>query len=554
LLTLRNARLYTALQSEVTERQRLENRFWASLHKTETLYHTSRTLNAPYFSDSVLLEVTNQVAAAIHADQVLLVSLDTHNRRVRHFIVGGTGGGQVVPLSYDELVEGLTGRVLREGLPALLQKTEAQARATEHGLYWYKGLYTGSIAAAPLFARSQVFGVLMAVNRAEQPDFVQADLDLLLAIAAQVAITIQNAQLFQAVTEERSRLRALIQSSRDGIILLGLDMHVLVINRPALDLLKLPGDPVSWGDQWFWDALSRLYEHSPQAVDVILSEVRRVQAGDARSGEGEMQVGARIIHWLNLPVLETERAVGRLFVLQDVTEARLLERFREDLTHTMVHDLRNPLSGIYAGLRLLSTDYDSVFTQSHHRILEAAQDSVQRMLRLVGAILDINRLESGKMPLSLTLFDFTVLLEDVLAMQAPIAAERQLTLGKEVSPDLPQVRADRDLVERVLQNLVGNALKFTPAGGTVGVRVVIPTTPACKLQVSVSDTGPGIPEDVRKRLFQKFVTGSHQERGSGLGLAFCRMALEAHGERIWVVETSGGGSTFAFTLPLPDCD
>ncbi len=554
LITLRNARLYTALQSEVTERQRLENRFWATLHKTETLYRISRTLNAPYFSDSVLLDVANQVSSALHADQVLLASLDLHNHRSQHFIVGGPGGTQVVPLSYDELWEGLTGRVMRKGTPVLLSKADAQAQAAEHGLYWYKGFYAGAMAVAPLFAHSQVFGVLLAVNRPEQPDFAQADVNLLMAIAAQVATAIQSAQLFQAVTEERSRLRALIQSSRDGVILLGLNMHVLVINHPALELFKLPGDPDSWSDQWFWDALSRLYEHSPQAVDVILSEVRRVQDGDERPGEGEIPVGTRIIHWLNLPVLGAERTAGRLFVLQDVTEARLLERFREDLTHTMVHDLRNPLAGIYAGLRLLATDYDSVFTQSHQRILEAAQNSVQRMLRLVGAILDINRLESGKIPLNLTAFDFVALLDDVLAMQTPIAVERSLALRKEVLTDVARVWADRDLVERVLQNLLGNALKFTPAGGMVTVSTLVLGTPVCKLQVSVSDTGPGIPEDVRKRLFQKFVTGSHQERGSGLGLAFCRMALEAHGERIWVVETSGCGSTFAFTLPLPDCD
>lgn len=554
LIALRNARLYTALQGEVAERQRMENRFWGSLHKTETLYRIGRTLNAPYFSDSVLLDVTNQIAAALHAGQVVLASLDSHNHRVQHFIVGGAGAEQVAPLSYDEVLAGLTGRVIREGLPVLLLRDAAQSRAAEHGLYWYKGLYTGAMAAAPLFAHGQGFGVLLAVNPPDRPDFAQADLNLLMAIAGQVATAIQSAQLFQAVTEERSRLRALIQSSRDGVILLGLNMHVLVINRPALDLLKLPGEPDEWVDQWFWDALSRLYEHSPQAVDVILSEVRRVQEGDERPGEGEMQVGPRIVHWLNLPVLGVERAAGRLFVLQDVTEARLLERFREDLTHTMVHDLRNPLSGIYAGLRLLAADYDSAATPSHRRILEAAQSSVQRMLRLVGAILDINRLESGKMPLNLAVFDFAALLDDVLTVQNAIAVERQLTLRKEIPPDLPRVWADKDLVERVLQNLLGNALKFTPAGGTVSVILTALGTPACKLQVAVSDTGQGVPEEVRQRLFEKFVAGSQRERGSGLGLAFCRMALEAHGERVWLVETSERGATFAFTLPLSDCE
>jgi signal transduction histidine kinase len=101
-----------------------------------------------------------------------------------------------------------------------------------------------------------------------------------------------------------------------------------------------------------------------------------------------------------------------------------------------------------------------------------------------------------------------------------------------------------------MQNVIGNALKFTPEGGSVSVSAEVSPDMPDKLRISVRDTGPGIPFEIRDRLFQKFVTGGQVKRGSGLGLAFCRMALEAHGERIWVLDTSEQGTTVALTLPL----
>jgi signal transduction histidine kinase len=120
-----------------------------------------------------------------------------------------------------------------------------------------------------------------------------------------------------------------------------------------------------------------------------------------------------------------------------------------------------------------------------------------------------------------------------------------------VPPDLPPAWADSTMIERVLQNLIGNAIKFTPAGGAVRVSARVDTSEPSTLLVLVSDTGAGIPPEIQGRLFQRFVTGQQEGRGNGLGLAFCKMVMEAHGERIWVESTSESGTTFAFTLPLP---
>jgi signal transduction histidine kinase len=224
---------------------------------------------------------------------------------------------------------------------------------------------------------------------------------------------------------------------------------------------------------------------------------------------------------------------------------------REDLTHTMVHDLRNPLTNIRMALELLN-QVGSVTLASetqHAEVLHIALNSTTRMLGLVNAILDVNRLESGQMPLVREPLPLRDAVTEVTLMQMPQAMEKQLRLENAVAEHLPVPHADAGLVRRVLQNLIGNAIKFTPDGGLV--RVTAAAEPGSdRVVVTVCDTGPGLPPEIRANLFQKFVTGRHRERGSGLGLAYCRLAIEAHGGRIWAATEPGWGAVFNFTLPV----
>jgi signal transduction histidine kinase len=216
----------------------------------------------------------------------------------------------------------------------------------------------------------------------------------------------------------------------------------------------------------------------------------------------------------------------------------------------MVHDLRNPLTGIYGALSMLAGPLRETLSAGQVSMLDIAHRNTERMLDLVNAILDISRLESGRMPLSPTMFALSDVVGDVVELAQPLSEQRHVQLHNEVGSHLAPVWADRSLIGRVLQNLIGNALKFTPERGTVRVSVHLDGSE--KMMVSVSDSGPGIPEDIRSQLFQKFVTGQQEGHGSGLGLAFCRMVLEAHGERIWVASEPGQGATFTFTLPLAE--
>jgi signal transduction histidine kinase len=329
-----------------------------------------------------------------------------------------------------------------------------------------------------------------------------------------------------------------------------MDQRILVINAPALQLLSLPDQPEVWLDRSALDVIRHLRRHAPHVGKVVAHEMRRIQMGGEPAAEGEYEVQPYSIRWMNLPVLSGAAPVGRLIVLRDVTDERLLAKMRDDLTNTMVHDLRNPLTVIVGSLDLLENGDAGEITFGQEQVLAVMRQGAERMLNLVAAILDVSRLESGQMPLEREPVALRTLAADMLAMQTVLAQEKQLRLICDVPPTLPPALIDVDLIRRVFQNLIGNAIKFTPPGGAICIDAQSDPSDRNKLIVSISDTGPGLPPDIQARLFQKFVTGRVRGRGSGLGLAFCRLAIEAHGGRIWAENGPSEGATFKFTLPI----
>jgi signal transduction histidine kinase len=226
-----------------------------------------------------------------------------------------------------------------------------------------------------------------------------------------------------------------------------------------------------------------------------------------------------------------------------------LNAMREDLTNTLVHDLRNPATAVLGALDLLETEE---LTGPQREITAVAQQGGQRLLNLINAILDVNRLESGQMPLEREPLRLDIIAAEIVEMEQVLARDKRLVLENCVRPDLPLVSGDVELLRRVLQNLVGNAIKFTPADGHIAIEAHIDSTSPQYLVVSITDDGVGILPELQARLFQKFVSGRVRGRGSGLGLAFCRLVVEAHGGRIWVESTPGSGAAFHFTLPLAE--
>ena len=520
-------------------------------NRQRALYRIMRKIAGQLTPDAVMHAAVESIAELAGESYVMIAvpGSDGAFQTTRAVRAGlELGCDQVVPLD-----QGIVRRTLR------LARTQVVPDVGADSDYVQQHPAVQSHVSIPLKRGERVLGVLCLENE-RRAAYSTDDVRLYESLAEAIALSMDNARLYMEAVNERQRLTTLIESSRDGIILVGLDKRMLVINAPAAEFLGLDGDPFNWTLLPIRNALDVLETHAREAAEELWAEMSQIGVGDEPATEGEFEVFPRAIQWVNLPVSVDRAPLGRLLVLHDVTEEHLLAKMREDLTHTMVHDLRNPLTGISTALQLLDSKLEGVITPAQHRLFEIAANSTQKMVDLVNSILDLSRLEKGRMPLDPEPVSLPDILAETLRLQSPLSAAKKLHMETEVVPTLPLAWADGELISRVLQNLIGNAIKFTPAGGTITIaaqqldgtateddRVRSPEEPL--LRISVTDSGPGVPPELRDRLFQKFVEGEQQERGSGLGLAFCKLAVEAHGGEIWVEDGPERGASFVFTLP-----
>jgi len=282
------------------------------------------------------------------------------------------------------------------------------------------------------------------------------------------------------------------------------------------------------------------------ALTDVFSKVKGLDAGaddfiSKPFNEGELR--ARV--WA---FLRTKRLHDEL----DESYRRLkeLEELRDSLTHMIMHDLVAPLTAIQIGVEAVLEKFAAKLptNETHERMLRTAHEGCRRLMDMLRDVLSVSRLEEKKLPLTLEDVDIRELVERCIHIVEPTRAIAQVAIATEFSPKLPIVKCDSSLIGRVVLNLVSNSLKFTDTGGTVTVAAAAVGE---EVEVQVRDTGLGIPPENLEKVFDKFFQGgnSHAARkGQGLGLAFCRLAIEAHGGRIWVESETGKGSRFIFRL------
>jgi NtrC-family two-component system sensor histidine kinase KinB len=413
---------------------------------------------------------------------------------------------------------------------------------------------------------------VLFVNHREPHVYTENDVRLVSALANQAGATIANVRLFSQVSEARDRLEAIINSTQEGILVLDNTGRVVIANahmeffsdlrrdqligytveeifqRHEAKLLNLlgiePDDLRSWMDGVGMSAASE------RRAFVIPSAV--VIPGPQSSTR------ARFTELFDTPVLdEVGQVIGRLMVFRDITEEKELEQMRRDLTSMMVHDLRSPLTAVLSGLEMVKEL--TVGEQSDPLAIQAmdvAGRGCQDMLAMVNTLLDISRLESGRMPLERGPAPFPPLARSAVSYLSPLAGERNITVDSDFEPGLPMVEIDNEKIRRVLINFLDNAIKFAPDGSSVMLRATHQRTEAEDVVVcSLVDKGPGIPKEFHDKIFDRFAqvrsgSAATRRRGSGLGLAFCKLAIEAHEGKVWVESEPGHGSTFFFTLPV----
>lgn len=243
------------------------------------------------------------------------------------------------------------------------------------------------------------------------------------------------------------------------------------------------------------------------------------------------------------------KTVGRMHKLQ--LQVKKLEELKDGLTHMVVHDLNNPLAAVSGNLQLLQMYSKETLNEEQRESLRYALDSTEELRRMIATLLDINKMEEDKITLSYESFGLHNLAQEVVRQMDVSARSQNKSVTLTEEGQMPDVSADKSLIKRIISNLINNALKYTPEGGSVVVRAYF-RQDNHDFCVEVEDAGPGIPEEYREKIFEKFtqVQDRQAKLGHGLGLTFCKLAIEAHGGKIWVESEVGKGSTFHFTIPV----
>jgi signal transduction histidine kinase/CHASE3 domain sensor protein len=228
-----------------------------------------------------------------------------------------------------------------------------------------------------------------------------------------------------------------------------------------------------------------------------------------------------------------------------------LEKMRDDLTGMIIHDLRTPLTSVISGMQTLEAVGD--LNADQHEMMEIAIAGGETLLGMINDLLDVEKMESGTIQLEYSALDATGLINGAIAQVASLAEGKRLTLIKQIASDLPPFQGDAGKLTRTLVNLLGNAIKFTPSGGAITV-AARRSEEGNSVVFAVTDTGEGIPAESFERIFEKFGQVENRKAGrmmsTGLGLTFCKLAVEAHGGHIAVESTPGQGATFCYAIPI----
>lgn len=357
-------------------------------------------------------------------------------------------------------------------------------------------------------------------------------------------------QVEETLAEERRGRDALLESTGEGICAVNARGLCTYVNLAGAQMLGYRSAEMTGKN------LHALIHHSradgtplPPDQDPLL----HAPSPDEGARRGEDVLWRRDGTPLPVAYVVSPMRAGRdgvVLTFADIAERKELETLREDLNGMIVHDLRTPLTSLLTGLKTLKIAGD--LTSDQQEFLQIAIQGGQTLLGMINDLLDVSKMEAGSLKIQPTEIVPADVIADALAQVAPLAGQTGLKIARHVTPDLPTLQADPDLVRRALINLLGNAVKFTPRGGIVTV-AAFPDEEAEGVVFAVGDTGEGIPASALDRIFEKFGQVETRRAGhkmsTGLGLTFCKLVAESHGGRIWVESKLGKGSRFLFAIP-----
>lgn len=514
----------------------------------ELLYNISRELTSALDLHTVLTRVLSLSTSNAQAERGSVIVMDERQQPVDAAIIVE---GRLTPHSVEQLKstleQGLAGWVVRSREAVLIRDTSVDARWLRRPDDDSQRSGPKSAICVPILVRDSLVGVLTLVHAT--PNFFTTDhLSLLQAIADQAGIAVNNARLYETLQLTNQRYHELFDDSIDPILITTMEGRIQEINRQAARVSNQPREEMQGLSIWDLQTIS------PQW---LAENMGMIQEGQTVSCESQFQPRGRTRLPVDIYVRKISFRGEELlqWIIRDITERKQLDALRDDLSAMIYHDLRSPLANIVSSLDMLRVLVPENENNVIQQVLAIAIRSSERMQRLINSLLDINRLEAGQTITTRKSTAVLPLIHEAMEAVQPITSTKHQKIRVQAEDDLPHIWADEDMIRRVLINLVENATKFTFVEGEITIGA---NAEPGAVRLWVRDTGPGIPPEAQEIIFNKFSrmqierqqnASERMPKGLGLGLAFCKLAVQAHGGSIQVVSEVGSGSCFSFTVP-----
>ena len=501
---------------------------------------SSAAINVSLDLEEVIQKILEQTSKALETEAVSLALIESGKERLEFLAATGKGSKEIVGLRI-KLGQGVAGWVAQQGESVIVPDAEQDPRFYP-SVDDRTGFHTRSIACAPIRSKGEIIGVLEALNPAHP--FNDETLRVLEGIGNLAGAAIDHAKLFEQVELEHRRYLELFEASIDPIVITDIEGNIIQANRQAVLFTGYDQDQINEINihhfhQVNWNTVGQKFENLSETNPLSYESVLHTKDGQ------EVQIE---VHIRPININPSKRLQ---WIVRDITERKELDEMREDFTSMIYHDLRSPLANVSSGLDVLATILPEDGDPTIRSVLDIAIRSTERVHRLASALLDTNRLEAGQHIGNTKPALPADLINESIEIVSPISRQKKQSIQTDIPSRLPQVRVDSDMIKRVIINLLENAIKFSPRESAITANA---KRKGNWIQISIEDSGLGIPTEEQDLIFEKFhrspSTGMGSPKGLGIGLAFCKLAVEGHGGKIWVESNNDAGSRFSFTLPI----
>ncbi|MBI5959951.1 MAG: GAF domain-containing protein [Chloroflexi bacterium] len=505
------------------------------------VYRLARELNAELSSAEVLRRMLHAAAEALGTPHASIVAL-RKRELLAAYALGGDNEADPRPVIERVLANGLAGFVLHN------YRTVIVNDLTTNPLWMSLpdeplSPQFGSALCVPMIHSGDVVGVI-TLSHPARSYFTADAVNLVTTLSEMGAAALSNTLLLEENRQARQRYSTLFDDVLVPILITDLDGNIQAVNRRACEFLAYEREELMYQNI---NAIHRLgtgpisgerFDHLTRGLEVRFQSSIWTRDG----AECPVQVYARRVN-------DAVEGDYIQWIEHDLSSQVELEQLRRDLSAMIYHDMRGPLGNVYTSLNALQkllADYPGASVRT---FLEVAVRSERQVQRMADSLLDVQRLEEGNKLLNRNNTAINALIEHAIEQVRPVADDRHVRLRLGLGDELPLLYIDADMIERVMINLMDNAIKYSPDYGIVTISTA---SSGQEVLIRVKDTGPGIPREAQARIFEKFerVKHRHMPRGVGLGLAFCKLAVDAHAGRIWVKSDDQSGSTFTVALPV----